>query len=195
MKIDSALREFSERYDRAAMESIEKISRDHALIATKQPFPSFTLTEGFNTFIEFMTGFTKYTVESVNEETPVKTHAELVEGTKSYIAEKLFSSIDKEGEPLTMLYSEVPSFVEAYLSGVKRLTDLATKMQESMMEAGVSTEGVSSIGELMDSFMLRLHESFDPWMDKLLWASGYHTEKALAKPKTPTEKPVKPVFL
>ena len=46
----------------------------------------------------------------------------------------------------------------------------------------------------VDGFMDRLHESFDPTMNRVLWASGYNGKMAMYKPKPIVEK-VTAVFL
>jgi len=184
MKIHSALKEFAETYDRTAIQSIEDISRDIALANNKTKIKVFTIKEGFDVFSEFLNGYANYKIELIGKEDK-KPQSLIVDHTKSYIKEQLFNECD-------ILYGDLPLFIEGYVNGVKSLTGVVDDVTKKMMEAGVDEESVSSINEFMDTFIDRLHESFNPTMNHILWASGYNSRTALRKKEI---KELKPVFL
>jgi hypothetical protein len=186
MKIDSALQKFSEKYDRAAIQSIENISKDFGLVSQKETIKGFNIKEGFEDFQDFLTKYAKYKTE--NMDNPKATPQSMIcERVETNTKEEIF----KESQ---MLYNEIPSFVEAYLSGVQHLTATADSVKKSMFESGVDGNSIGDVNGFVDVFMDRLHESFDQTMDRILWASGYNSQVKLSKPKVIVEK-VKPVFL
>jgi hypothetical protein len=186
MKIDSALKNFSEKYDRSAIESIETLSQDLGL--NSKPVKDvyielFNIKEGFENFQEFLDGYSKYKIENINNE-KASPHEIICEQVNGFIG-KLFKETKAS-------YSELPAFVESYITGIRNISTSVDVWKNSMMEAEVDTESISSINEFVDEFVDTLHESFDKSMDRILWASGYHTKNNLAKKESTV---VKPVFL
>jgi len=186
MKIDSAIREFSEKYNIEAMQSIDEISKELGLNYNKKnhinSIRGFTIKEGFDSFIEFIHGYAKYKVDNIMNERATS-HETILNHTKSFIQNKVFTE-----KPL--LYSELPIFVESYISGVKSLQKVTDATKTQMMEAGVDTDSIASINDFMDMFMTRLNESFDPVMNQILWASGYYGKIRLANQGQKVFKPV-----
>ena len=189
MKIDSALREFSEKYDRNAIKSIEEISKDSVLSYNKKNHingvKGFHIQESFSAFEEFLNGYSEYKIENMNN-AKASSHESIIEHTKTYIDEKLF-------EECNLLYPQLPMFVGGYINGINSLTETVDTVKEKMMEAGVDPESIASVNDFIDTFMDKLYESFDPTMDRILWASGYNSKSKLAKSTEP--KILKPVFL
>ena len=137
MKIDSALQKFSEKYDRAAIQSIENISKDFGLVTQKRTIKGFNINEGFEDFKDFLTKYSKYKVENMNN--PKAT-------PQSMICERVETNTrDEIFKETQMLYNDIPAFVESYLSGVQQLTATADKIKTSMLESGVD---VNSIGDV-----------------------------------------------
>lgn len=187
MKIDSAIREFSERYDRDAIQSIDNISQDPGLVLRKKTIDVFNIKESFDKFQEFISGYANYKIQNMNNESATP-QSLICEHTEKFIDKDLFSETET-------LYSNLPVFVETYITGVQTLLNLSDSLKTSMFEAGVDSDSIGDINNFMDSFMNKLHESFDPTMDRILWASGYHSNKKLARPARGTEIKMKPVFL
>lgn len=186
MKIDSALRDFSERYDREAIQSIDNISKDFGLVNQKRTIKGFNIKEGFEDFQDFLSKYAKYKIENVNN--PKATPQSMIcERVETNIREEIF----KETQ---MLYDELPVFVESYLSGVQQLRDQSDDIKQVMFEADIDPNVIGNVNEFVDVFMDRLHESFHPRMHDILWASGYNGKKRLSKPKAISEK-VTAVFL
>jgi len=186
MKIDNALKLFSEKYNKMAIQSIEEISNEFGLNYHKKghrnTIKGFTIKEGFDSFLEFITGYVQHQID--NKDVP-RGLDEIKTRTKSYINEKCFKECD-------LLYSEIPSFVESYVTGIKSLIEFADGAKKQMIEANLGDDDIGSINEFMDEFVDKLNESFDPAMNKILWASGYNSKIKLAMAK---EKKLKPVFL
>ena len=173
MKIDSALKVFSESYDRDAIQSIQNISEDFGLIIQKSTIKSFNLNEAFDEFQDFLTKYGKYKVENVNNEKATP-QAMICERVETNIREELF----KESK---MLYNEIPAFIESYISGINNLTATMDSVKQKMYESGVDADSIGDVNKFVDGFIERLDESFKPTMDRLLWASGYNSRKALSK--------------
>lgn len=186
MKIDSALKIFSEKYDRTAIQSIENISKDFGLITQKATIKGFNIKEGFEDIQDFLTKYAKYKIENMSNSnaTPQTMICERVE---TNIKEELF----KESQ---VLYNDIPSFIESYISGINQLIGTADSVKKSMFESGVDSDSIGDVNKFVDSFVEKLHESFDPTMDRFLWASGYNSKMRLSKSKFEARNP-KAVFL
>jgi len=191
MKIDSALTIFSERYDREAIASIEELSKDIGLIQQGAKIKAFNIQEGFNTFMDAITGYGLYKTENVNNE-EASPQEKIVEHVNSFIT-GLFNETTENGEPVEILIKDIPLFVEAYLTNIPKVIETVDKVKEHLLEAGIDEEYIGDINNFVDNFMVRLHESFDPTMDKILWASGYNAKVGLRN-AVPNKKEI-PVFV
>ena len=115
---------------------------------------------------------------------------------QNLICEKVESNVNEElFKESQILYNDIPAFVESYISGIKSLTRTADAIKQTMFESGVDPASIGDINNFVDTFVTRLHESFDPTMDRILWASGYNSRLELRKPKYVTEKVEAAVFL
>ena len=184
MKLDSEIRNFTERYDRAAMESIDQLSKEYGLVIHKRTMPLFSLKEGFGVFAKYIKDYAKYKIENVDNENASPREV-ICESVDKFINTKLFKE-------KSIMYSELPQFIQDYLEGVQTILDAVDEAKSMMMEAGIDHESIGDINEFADKFMDKFHESFDPAMDKILWATGYKSKIALSGK---TKKDPAPVFL
>ena len=183
MRIDRAIKEFSEKYDRDAIQSIDEISRERGLVIHEHTINTFNMNECFDTFNKYLNGYANFQVESVNKpNTP--SLKELKESVDKFINTSLFKET-------TTKYSDLPEFIAGYINGVNSLCETVDEVKRIMTDGEVDGNAIGIVNEFTDIFMYRLHESFDPMMETILWASGYNGKKRLAEGnKTPT-----PVFL
>lgn len=180
MIIDRAIKTFVEKYDREAMSYISEISQNLGLVHNKYTIKGFNITESFDKFQEYIKGYAQYKIENANnaEASPQNV---IIESVRNFIDTQIFQEKD-------MLYNELPAFVEEYVNGVNNLLKTIDEVKEDMMESGVDQNDIGDVNDFTDSFMIKLHESFDPTMDRILRASGYTTKKNLYA-NTPKEKP------
>lgn len=183
MKIDHVLQEFTERYDREAMESIEEISKDFGLNIHKSSLNLFNLQESFDQFTKYITSYAKYVVENVNN--PKASSRESISfSVNKFINEQLFKEANIE-------YSDLPSFIESYVNGINNLNLAITEAKDIINDCDeVDPIYAGDINEYTDMFISRLEESFNPAMDKILWASGYNSKQVLSGKKKDNSKPV-----
>ena len=184
MKIDSAIKEFSEKYDRDAIESIDNISKDYALSISESTIKVFNISESFDIFTQYIKGYSLYKVENVNNP-EASSQDEIKESVEKFINTRIFKET-------SIKYPELPSFVIGYINGVNSLCEAVDAIKRDMTDGNIDPEHIGDINEFVDMFMTKLHESFDPAMDRILWASGYNSRKQLFE-KNP--KPAAPVFL
>ena len=190
MKIDNALKEFCEKYDRNAIQSIDDISTDIGLVQNKVTIKGFNMNEAFNSFSSYLRDYVKFMEKAQVEGSQ---QAKLMENTSREQVMKSFSdytntNVIKE-EALT--YDKLPEFISSFIEGVNTLIDNVDNFKEQMTDAGVDNELIGDINEYVDIFMDKLTESMDPVMDKILWATGYNSKKALFS----EEKKKKTVFV
>lgn len=184
MRIDSAIKLFSEKYDREAIQSIEDISQERGLVLREATIKAFNIHESFDKFSQYLKEYASYKVENCSN---VKASPQEVikESVSSFIGSEVFTECDVK-------YADLPKFVMDYVAGVSTLSEAVDIAKRIMTEADVDVEAVSDVNEFADRFMDTLHESFDPVMERVLLASGYTNKK---KRSTPRVQPKKPMFL
>ena len=186
MKIDSALSTFVERYDKAAMDSIDQMSHDFGRIYRKDTIPLFNINETFEKFNKWLQGYAAYCVDCKKEGT-TPTQSVMTEALH-----RMLDGVDKFCEE-KYTYDRFPSFVHTYIEGVRTLSATVNDVKSLLMESGIDQGLIGSVNEYTDEFMGIMEESFTPSMDKLLMASGYTTNKILFGKNRPAEP--KPIFL
>jgi tRNA U34 5-carboxymethylaminomethyl modifying enzyme MnmG/GidA len=184
MKIDSSIKEFLEKYNDEAMQSIEEISSEFGLVSQRNKIKLFNLNEDINKFINYMEGYSNYKIKNINNEN-ASTNESISDQVNIFMDKELF----KESE---VLYSELPKFVSSYINGIKDIGGKVDEWKEKMLEAEVDYESIGIINDFVDTFTERLNEKFDNSMNKILWASGYNSKKKLSENKV---KELKPIFL
>jgi len=183
MKIDSAIKTFYEKYNREAIQSIDNISNDYGLNISDSIIKAFNINESFDKFKTYLEGYTSYKINNKDDkidQTAIK------ERTKVFIDTKIFESCD-------IKYNQLPKFITGYIEGVNSLCETVDNIKREMIDANIKAEDIGDINEFADMFMDKLHESFDPSMDRILWASGYNAKQRLSKENT--DKPKAPIFL
>lgn len=171
MKIDSAIKAFSERYNRDMITSIDTISREKGLVLNGATMKLSNLKESFEMFNEYLKGYAWYMVE--NKENPNASPQEVIRETvDKFISDELFKESNVK-------YTDLPQFVQSYVEGVNTILETIDSIKSSMSDAEVVTEAVSDVNDFIDSFMTRLDESFTNDMDRILWASGYNSAQKL----------------
>lgn len=183
MIIDSAIKTFLEKYDREAIDSINNVSKDLGAIHNKYTIKGFNINEAFNKFQDYIKGYASYKIENINNP-DASPQSAIIESVQRFIDTQLFEEKD-------LLYPELPTFVESYVNGIESLISTIEDVKHTMMESDIDGEYIGNVNEFADKFMIKLHESFDPVMDKILWASGYNSKRALSNAgKVKSENPV-----
>lgn len=171
MRIDSAVKVFSERYDREAVESIDELSRERGLVLNECKIPAFNLGESFSKFSQYIKEYAEYKVKNINNK-KASSQESIQESVSMFIDTQLFREE-------AVKYADLPKFVVSYIDGVNALTEAVEESKRVMLEANVDPEAIGDVNDFTDKFMDKLHESFDPTMDKILRASGYTSRKNL----------------
>lgn len=187
MIIDTAVKTFLEKYDRPAIEAINEISKRYGLNINGYKMNVFNLTEAFDQFKTYIEGYASYKAENVNSE-EASPQDVIVEKTDEFI------NTGVKIEDVSIRYSDIPTFVESYVSNIKSLLETVDKVKAFMMESDVDPSAVGDINHFCDKFMERVDPLFEGCMDRILWASGYNSKKALFDKKDNRNKE-KHVFL
>lgn len=187
MIIDSAIKTFLEKYDQSAIESIDEISKRYGLNINGYKMNVFNITEAFDKFKIYIEGYASYKAENVNNEKASPQDA-IVERTNDFINTAV------EIKDVSIGYKDIPSFVESYVSNIKALLETVDKVKTFMMESDVDPSAIGDINHFCDKFMERIDPVFEECMDRILWASGYNSKKALFEKKDDRKKE-KHVFL
>ena len=186
MKMDKALQHFCERYDRDALASIDELSQELGLRYQKKPVNCFDIKKTFENFIEFVEGYVEYKIENVsNDQSDFSERIE--ECVESFLNDK-----EKICSPINIDYHESREFIHSYTNGIPSMISSIEGFKSKMIEGGVSQEDVGYLTEMSDRFLEKMDSEFHTVMDKLLWASGYHSKQKIYNKKkaTPILHPV-----
>lgn len=186
MILDNAIKIFTERIDREAISSIEEVSNELGLKVAGFTIKTFNINESFNKFATYLEQYGEY--KATYKDNPKASPREVIhESTKTFMENDLFKIEE-------IKYDELPNFVSSYVEGCNHLLETVSKVQSSMRDCEIDMESIGDVCTFADMFMEKMDQMFYESMDKILWASGYNSKKALAK-KPEVIKPAKPVFL
>ena len=172
MKIDSMLSTFVETYSKDAVERIDKMQYNFGANYKRYTIDLSNIGESCNTFATWINGYAAYCVEQTNKgqnPTPV-------------VMNEAFDKLMKHDSMLherPYKYTEIPTFISGYMEGVNTIIKSINEAKSLMMENDVDYQLIGNIDTYADTFTDALKESFDPGMEKLLWASGYKSYQIL----------------
>lgn len=187
MIIDNAIQMFLEKYDESSMASIKELSERYGLNINGYKIKVFNINEAFDKFKTYLEGYASYKAENVNNPDASPQDA-IVERTSTFIDTDLVKEV-------SIKYSELPSFIESYVSGINNLIESVNKIQTLMTESDVDQDAIGDVSGFCDKFMEKVDPLFEECMDRILWASGYKSRQALIEKKDTRPTAVKHVFL
>lgn len=178
MKTDSAIKEFTEKYNREMIESIDSLSNRTGYKENKLTMPVVNLTEATHNFDVFMRGYADYKKKHIGDTS--LSNEEIFENTNAFINKPDMFTEDK------VLIVNLPGYIQSYLESVDTISKTADDIKSDMTESGVDMESIGAVNGFVDSFVERMQEQFYPVMDRILWASGYNARQRLSKAGTST---------
>lgn len=187
MKIDSAIKNFTEKYDFEAISYIENIANERGNKLNDHMIQTFNITEAFNNFNQYLKGYADYKIKNINNPRASSQDA-IKESVNKFINENLFRES-------STLYRELPNFVMGYIDGVNTILETVDNIKSEMYDAEVDQDAIGDINDFTDQFMDKLHESFDPTMDRILMASGYTSHQLLFGKNRPNHSVTNHTFL
>lgn len=188
MKSDTAIQEFLEKYDEDALGSIDSLSKRFGPKVHKTKIQLLNLQECFNTFESYLKGYAKYKVDNVSNKDASPQDA-IIERTNKFIESTM------NNKEMDVLYSEIPNFVKSYTEGIKSLNSSIDEIKHYMETHDVNSSDIGAINDFADKFVTVVTEAYDQMMDKLLWSSGYHSNKILFEGKQDPRTKDSHVFL
>lgn len=188
MIVDNAIKEFTEKYDREAIASIDELAGEIGLKKAGFTIKTFNIKESFNQFSKYLEQYGEYKAKYKDD--PKASPREVIyESTKTFMDNDLFLLAE-------MKYEELPDFVSGYIEGCNALIETVETVKSSMRNNEIDMESVGDVSEFADMFMEKMNERFHESMDRILWASGYKSKQRLSKHNnTPKVSEPKPVFL
>jgi hypothetical protein len=184
MKIDTALKSFTEKYDKKAIQSIDDISKEFGLVINRKKISGgFNLHESFKLFSQCLNSYLEYKLANPKEDEE-HSNSEIIQDFKE-TGLKLFKDCD-------IKYSDFPILIKGYIEGVNTLKNTVDSIKGVLIENEIDQNSISVINELTDIFITEFHNRYDPLMERILKMSGYTYNKILSKKN---EKKMKPVFL
>ena len=189
MKIDSAIKEFTEKYDHEMIESIDGLTRELGYSANGYTMPVFAIKESVDAFVTFMEGYADYKIKHSDDKDAIS-QEKILEQTSEFIDKQCFAE-------KTITYPEVSSYVKEYIDSIKILSDTTNKVKAQMMDESVDPEYVGDVNSMIDEFTEKMQSKFYPVMEKMLWASGYNARRRLARAgkETANKSNPAPIFI
>ena len=189
MKTDSAVKEFTEKYNREMLESIDELSNRRGYKENKLTMPVVNLTEATHKFDIFMRGYADYKKKHIDGDS--LSNDQIFENTNTFINDPGMFTED------AIMITNLPGYIKTYFESVNTIGSMADEIKNDMTESGVDLESVGAVNGFVDSFMERMQGKFYPVMDQILWASGYNARQRLSKAGTSTAATnnSKPVFI
>ena len=183
MLIDDAVKTFLEKYDREAIVSITELSNERGLKLHGYKMDLFDLKESFNWFEKMLDQWTVYQVRALTEKTnttPEKVQSDLTELMEQELI-----------KPKDIKVQDFASFVESYLTGLKKISNKITDVKENLLSYKVAPQNIGTLDTFADKFLESVQKEFDKSMDRLLWASGYNAKKKLSSKKIEEKQIIK----
>lgn len=167
MILDSAIETFLETFDRDAIMSIDNFSKDELEIRNKAKISLFGITEAFNRFDQIISNWGKTNLRKLIKEGTDYTLQDASKEVSDFINLKII-------KPKEVLVSDLPAFVESYLTGVKKTLDNIENIKIEMIKNKINNENIGIINDFADHFMEKVNTEFFKGMDTILWATGYN---------------------
>lgn len=156
------VKNFSEKYDRTAISSIERLNNDISLSRTTG-FNAFNINEVFNNFKSYIDGFIEFKSKDVDG-----SHDKLItEKTDEFINKSLI-------ENKRLRFDESLNFVNDYFKTLKNIDDYFNeKVNQVMLSDKLSQEFIGTLSLTFEKFLNKLESVMNNSTDELLHCSGY----------------------
>lgn len=190
MIISNTIKEFKEKYDREAIQSIINLSDDKTLY--RSTFTGFNITESVEQFKSYIEGFAEYRVTEGNKNEK-RTNEILLEHTKLLLENKS----DKANffKEIKVPYNSATEFIQEYMDSITIVSDMINSSQSIIMESTDDVESTGYVVTFTEMFMEKMNDAFYPIMEHLLQSSGYYSRKQLRQPPAVKEKTEQHFFL
>ena len=186
MKIDSAIKEFTEKYNQDMMQSIDDLSNNFGLNANRKTISVVNMKESVELFKEYLDGYKDYYISNPEQKLSKE---DVIDRTKKFVENGCFESVD-------IFYKEIPTFVSSYIEGINSLSEMTNNVKRVMTEANIDSEIIGDVNDIVDTFTESMQNNFYTIIEKMLWASGYNASQHLAKVgRETTTKSSKPIFI
>jgi len=171
MFIGEAIKELFTKYDRGVFESFDDLSNNQAYKLNELSTIAPNINEAFDKFNLYIEGYVDYKIENINNE-KIMSHEQITEATKDLVDNKLFTET-------RILYTDIKKYIESYISGVNKLINTIEVSRSKLFESDIDNDSIGALEEYSEYFIDKLNKTFYPFLEKMLWASGYNSKKKL----------------
>jgi len=173
MYLNESIKCLFNKYDKAAFESLDELSNNQAYKIKELFTEGVNLNEAFETFNTYIEGYIQYKLQSVENPSekimPLKT---ITENAHYLVDNKLFFNS-------RILYTDVKNYIESYMNGVNKVMKTIDDGKVKLFEANIDNESIGALDEFSEYFIDKLNDKFYPFIEKMLWASGYTGKKKM----------------
>jgi len=74
---------------------------------------------------------------------------------------------------------KIKKYIESYISGVNKLINTIEVSRSKLFESDIDNDSIGALEEYSEYFIDKLNKTFYPFLEKMLWASGYNSKKKL----------------
>lgn len=167
MIADTAVRDFTERYDEEAIKSIDEMVNDIGVTYRLDKVKSFMMKETFDMFNEYLDGYKQYVL---------KDKYDIGDKSKEEIINSMKALFKAEGFKDKVLFcKDANKFIKCYIEGCKNIVNKVDNIQSELIQNNATDEEIGNINEYTDVFMESMNNKFNSVMTSLLRESGYIT--------------------
>lgn len=192
MNLFTALKSFSEKYNREAISSINSFCERIDVINSPFKFEAVDIPRAFRMFGEYIEGYVSYKCEHPSE--GIEKNNQILNQTKSFIE----SGTDKEEtnlfQSVQIKYTEARDFIKNYISDIGNLVSHVNEYTNILYEAGVTNEDIGLLTEMCDEFINAIQPHIEAVMNHMLGATGYNY-KLLQEASKHKKVESKPIFI
>ena len=156
MNLHTAIRDFTDSYDREAISHIQALATDSSIRHSKFLFEAVDIKKSADLFIEYLEGFAKYKMTPEGNDT--NDIDVILERTDMFLDRRVpGGGIPPIFETTKIHPYEVPTFCTDYLESVQKVIDKIECLSSEMLESYVTNDAVGALCEMGDKYVSYLY--------------------------------------
>lgn len=176
MNLHNAIRDFTARYDRNAISSIQDLATNSSMTRSKFLFKAVDVKKATDLFVEYLDGYAKFKIGSIgSDDSEMKA---IMERTEMFLTnDGTNKSMPVAFEEVDIHYSDIPEVCKDYIESVQRVMDAVNRLTTDLSAYDVKNDDIGALTEMSDMYISHLFPLVEKVMYTGLCASGYEHKK------------------
>jgi len=171
MFLNEAVKNLFTKYDREVFESLDKLSNNQSYKLNELSIKATNINEAVDKFNLYLEGYIDYKIENIDNVKSMN-QKQITEATHDFIDNKLF-------QDHRILYTDTKKYIESYIMGINKLLKTIDDGKNKLFESNIDNQSIGALEEFGEYFIDKMNERFYPFIENMLWASGYNSKKKL----------------